>query len=177
MRFILLGFKKAGKTTLGKLAALHYGFPFIDTDTEIEKAYERYTGKALLCSQIFPEEGEKKFREIEREVITSLSYPSDSIISLGGGSLLEEKTAFFLKNQGKLIYLKVPKKELKKRCLSSPLFQLKGASAESLFEKLFPFRQNLYEKMADIQILLTGNLQENTKNFIDLLGKLLYGKQ
>ena len=77
-RIVLVGFRGTGKTEIGKRLALHKNVPFIDTDVLIEQR----TGRSI--PDIFHDDGEKRFRDIEREVIASLPL-SDVVISTGGG--------------------------------------------------------------------------------------------
>jgi shikimate kinase/shikimate 5-dehydrogenase len=75
----LIGFMGAGKTEAGKLTAHKLGLDFTDIDEEIE----RQCGKSI--SDIFKEDGEKKFREIESKILEETISSRDGIISSGGG--------------------------------------------------------------------------------------------
>ena len=65
-RIVLTGFRGAGKTEIGRILASRLNIPFIDTDDLIETM----TGRSI--PDIFHDEGEERFRSIEREVIASL---------------------------------------------------------------------------------------------------------
>jgi shikimate kinase len=67
-RVILIGFMGAGKSKLGKLLAKRLNVPFIDSDSEIEKEYQKSIG------ELFGEYGESHFREIEAQFIRSLNH-------------------------------------------------------------------------------------------------------
>lgn len=73
MNIILCGLPKSGKTTIGKHFAENMKWDFIDTDILIEKAYARSTHKKHTCRQIYFEEGEAFFRNIESLIIGSLA--------------------------------------------------------------------------------------------------------
>ncbi|MFA6333477.1 MAG: shikimate kinase, partial [Methanoregula sp.] len=62
-RIVLTGYRGTGKTEIGKILAQTYSVPFLDTDTLIEQR----TGRSI--PDIFHEDGEERFRDIEREVI------------------------------------------------------------------------------------------------------------
>ncbi|MFC5712902.1 shikimate kinase [Thalassorhabdus alkalitolerans] len=78
---VLIGFMGVGKTSVGSLLAKNLFRDFIDIDQEIEKKY------SMKVPDIFKELGEKKFREMEREM--TISWCRDTrlkVISLGGGA-------------------------------------------------------------------------------------------
>jgi shikimate kinase len=78
----LLGFMGCGKTKIGGLLARSLARPFIDTDAVIIEE----TGSSI--NDLFKSEGEKGFREIEKDVISRISKTRASVVSLGGGSVL-----------------------------------------------------------------------------------------
>ena len=66
-RFIVLvGLMGAGKTTLGRRIAPELGLPFIDSDSEVEKA------AGCTIGEIFKNSGEQIFRDVERRVMLRL---------------------------------------------------------------------------------------------------------
>jgi shikimate kinase len=75
----LIGFMGSGKSSVGRLVASLLDFEFIDTDDLIEQR----TGQ--LIAEIFRDQGEGAFRELEREVVTELSARQRTVISTGGG--------------------------------------------------------------------------------------------
>src|SRR4051812_46435873 len=75
----LVGFMGTGKSTVGRQLARQMGFEFIDSDHEIE----RRQGKPV--SQIFAEEGEARFRALEREFIEHGHPTKKCVVSCGGG--------------------------------------------------------------------------------------------
>jgi shikimate kinase len=77
---VLVGFMGAGKTTVGRLLAAKLGLPFTDSDHVIEDR----AGKPIR--QIFTDDGEPGFRELEHEVIADLLKGEDLVLALGGGA-------------------------------------------------------------------------------------------
>ena len=63
---VLIGFMGSGKTTIGHRIEKKYGYTFIDTDAYIEER----EGRSI--SQIFAEEGEEYFRQLETVVLQEL---------------------------------------------------------------------------------------------------------
>jgi shikimate kinase len=159
VNLIICGFKGSGKTYLGKKLSLFLEKDFIDLDECILKK-----NSANSISSLYKTIEEKKFREIESEILLSLKDKTDCVLSLGGGAIIDEKNKQFLKNFGKIIYLKEEKTILKNRILTPPFPAfLDLLDLESSFEKLFLLRTKMYESFADIQIDA-----KNLKNFIEL---------
>ena len=93
-KIVLIGMMGSGKSTIGALLSKKINKKFIDLDQKIE-AIEKQT-----ISQIFKLKGEKYFRMIEVKTILSLLDPKEKelILSLGGGSILDEKVRMNVKN-------------------------------------------------------------------------------
>jgi len=89
---VLVGVPGAGKSTVGKLLAEELGREFFDSDAEIETRL----GKSV--SDIFTQDGEATFRESEAQIIAELLAGDNRVVSLGGGSLLNEETRSSVKN-------------------------------------------------------------------------------
>lgn len=83
---VLVGVPGAGKTTVGKLLAKKLDLEFFDSDLVIES-------KAGKCvSDIFTQDGEPAFRQLEHDTILELLDANDAVVALGGGSLGNEET-------------------------------------------------------------------------------------
>lgn len=87
---VLVGVPGAGKSTVGKLLAEALNIPFVDTDASIEER----AGKSV--SDIFINDGEPAFRELEASVIADELKGSAAVLSLGGGALGSEQTRALL---------------------------------------------------------------------------------
>ena len=85
-RVVLIGPPGAGKSTIGRRVANALDLPLLDTDAEIE----RVTGRTI--PEIFSQDGEPAFREIEEEVVARALDTHDGVVSLGGGAILSERT-------------------------------------------------------------------------------------
>lgn len=78
-RVVLVGFMAAGKSTVGRRVAERAGYPFVDLDEEVEDL----AGRSV--PEIFREEGEEAFRELEAEVTRRLDDVTPVVIAAGGG--------------------------------------------------------------------------------------------
>jgi shikimate kinase/3-dehydroquinate synthase len=79
---VLTGFSYTGKTRVGREVAERLGWRFIDTDEEIV----RLAGKPI--AEIFAQEDEDRFRELERQVLEGLGW-GGVVVSTGGGAIMD----------------------------------------------------------------------------------------
>jgi len=96
---ILIGLRGTGKTTVGRLLAEKLALPFLDADAELEARAGR------TIREIFAEEGEKHFRELEVQVLQELLACKPSVIATGGGVVLRESNRQLLNAAGKVVWL------------------------------------------------------------------------
>lgn len=151
---VLVGMMGAGKTTVGKLLAKNLNREFADIDHIIELEQQ----KSII--EIFTDEGEKFFREIESNTIKKISQKSNLIISTGGGALQNIDNLSNLQKNGIVIYLKANIEELLRRVKDEtqrPLLQEKDPL--DVIKNLIKKREKFY-LMADITII-TDNKYPN----------------
>jgi shikimate kinase len=75
----LIGFMGTGKSSVGQIVAQLLHFTFLDTDHVIESR----TGKSI--SDLFAQDGEPAFRELEKKIVAELATRKKTVISTGGG--------------------------------------------------------------------------------------------
>lgn len=138
---VLIGMPSCGKTTIAQKLALVYQKIFIDIDDEIVKE----AGKSI--KDIFLEDGEDAFRDLEESIIKRVSLEHNQVIATGGGCIKRENNIFHLKQNGCIIFLDRDKELLitedKERPLSSGKEQV-----YQMYDERFP----LYMKYADVQV-------------------------
>lgn len=97
---VLVGLMGAGKTTVGRRLAQRLGLPFVDADSEIEKA----AGETI--SEIFEHHGEAAFRDGERRVIARLLHNPRQILATGGGAFMDPETRANIAARGISVWLR-----------------------------------------------------------------------
>src|SRR5210317_861691 len=81
----LCGMMGSGKSSIGKILANKLDYNFIDTD----KMIEIKAGKTI--KKIFEEDGEEYFRDLEDKITINILERKETIISLGGGTIINKK--------------------------------------------------------------------------------------
>ena len=153
----LIGFMGTGKTMVGKALAAKLGKEFIELDTLIAKK----TGKTI--PEIFQQDGEVAFRELEIEVTREVSGKKNAVIACGGGIVLNNINIDRLKKEFLIVYLTASPDVILKRAGPNahkrPLLNVKNKAAT--IEELLRFRKPFYERAADI-IIDTSKLEINS---------------
>jgi shikimate kinase len=109
----IIGFMGSGKTTAGKKLASLLGWTFIDLDRKIEE----YTGKTI--PEIFSQNGEQYFRDIEAQLLHDLKSCTNTIVSTGGGTPCHGENMDFMLGNGLTLYLKLTPAQLNSRLSES----------------------------------------------------------
>ena len=134
---VLSGMPGSGKSTVGKLISID-GYDFIDTDAEIEKRCG-CTIRELIASK-----GEKYFRDLESEVIRSVSAEGCRIISTGGGAVLREENIRALKRNGRIFFINASPSRLQ-ATEDRPL-----SNTNEKLLRLYKERIDIYNSTADV---------------------------
>lgn len=144
---VLVGMPGSGKSTVGKQLAKRTGRPLIDLDGEIV----RRAGKSI--PEIFKEEGEAAFRELESGLLAEFSDRTGQIIATGGGAVLRPENRTALRRTGRVYWLCREPSELPTH--GRPLSQ--GADLEQMYRT----RRPLYAAAADCAVE-SGKTPEET---------------
>ena len=155
-----IGHMGSGKSIVGRMLARNTNFQHIDSDSEIT----RFAGKSI--NQIFKENGEEYFRDIETMILLKLIDKKNVILSLGGGSILNKLVREKLKNNSITVFLNVDLVELERRLKKStnrPL--LKDVDIRVKIKNLDISRRKYY-LLSDIIIKNTNTAVDTCQNFI-----------
>ena len=141
----IIGFMGSGKSTAGKKIASHLDWSFIDLDKKIEE----HIGKTI--PEIFSQDGENYFREIESKLLRGFKSVSDTVISTGGGTPCHSDNMNFMLETGLTLYLKLTPAELKSRLSGSkgkrPLIKdIDNKNLIGFIEKKLRDREKWYDR-------------------------------
>jgi len=142
----LIGFMGTGKSSVGRLAAAHLHFHFVDTDELIESR----TGKSV--TDIFAQAGEPVFRQIEKQVVAEISHYKKTVLSTGGGPAANAENFASLKQHCLVICLWASPEVIWERVrvqTHRPLLQDPDPLAK--IKKLLSIREPFY-KQADVLV-------------------------
>jgi len=112
-RLFLTGFMGAGKSTVGQQLAERLGCHFVDLD----KLIEERAGKTI--TEIFADDGESHFRQLESEALFSLPVDRPGVYSTGGGIVTSPQNREFMQAAGRIVYLRAEWKTLQERLSGS----------------------------------------------------------
>ncbi len=144
----LIGFMGTGKTAAGRLLAERLHKKFAETDALIEQK----SGKSI--PEIFQQDGEVAFRELEIEVIKEVAEGKNQVIACGGGIVLNKINIDRLKQDSIIAYLTASPRVILERTSGDgetrPLLNVSDKTAE--IRELLRFRKPFYERAADIRI-------------------------
>lgn len=161
---ILIGMPGAGKSTIGVILAKTLGMDFLDSDLAICKE----TGTTL--QNILDTQGQEAFLEIEKQVILGL-HPEKTVVATGGSVPLKKEAMEHLKQNGTVIYLKVPLQELEHRLSNIKTRGIAFGPGENL-ETLYNYRIPIYESWADLTIEMDPN-RNDIENMVDQIVNML----
>ena len=156
----LCGMMGSGKSAIGKILANKLNYNFIDVD----KMIEIDAGKTI--KKIFEEDGEQYFRDLEEKKTINILELKETIVSLGGGAIINKNIRGSIKKNSYNIYLNVNIDILTKRLQNSktrPLIYKKNLKKELI--NLIGIREKFYRK-ADLIVKNEKNIIETTENIL-----------
>ena len=146
---VLVGPPGAGKTTVGRLVAEKLGVPFRDTDSDIEER----VGKPI--PDIFVDDGEERFRELERIAVREALVGFEGVLALGAGAVLAPENRAAL-NGHRVILLSVELADAAQRVglgVGRPLLAL---NPRATMKYLLDQRRPLYDEVATATVPTDG---------------------
>ena len=145
---ILIGPPGSGKSSVGRALGQRLKLAFADTDTLIEKKCEK------SISEIFIEDGEPYFRELERAVVLDQLAIGTGVLSLGGGSVLDPLSHQALSStDASIVFLDVSLSSASPRVGFNRDRPLLLGNPRAKWQELMNVRRPIYEGLADITIL------------------------
>lgn len=132
---ILIGMPGCGKSTIGKLLAKRMGKIFVDADEEIIA----FAGRSI--PDIFAQEGESGFRELETKILAELGKRSGLVIATGGGCVTQDRNYPLLHQNGTILWIQ--------RDIDQLPTEGRPLSHKDKLAGMYDVRKPMYEKFAD----------------------------
>ncbi|MGO5267280.1 shikimate kinase [Parafannyhessea umbonata] len=139
-----VGFLGAGKSTLARNLGVLFNRDFVDTDRMVERM-----AKKTVC-QIFHEDGEARFRELEAQVLEGLAKRKSLLVSCGGGIVEGERSCELMHAMGTVVFLDGDVED-SLRQIQHPEIR-PDFKDEACARRLYRARRPLYEQEADLRI-------------------------
>lgn len=160
----LCGFMGCGKSTVGKLLAKYMNMDFVDIDTYIEKQMK------MKISAIFEQYGQDFFRRLEMQSIKEICEREGTVISLGGGTILNDENYKVLAENCKIVYIKATREVLYKRLKNDkkrPLLQ--QGDKRKIIDDLYDSREPIYSSRADMSVASMRSIEDTATLIMHML--------
>ena len=148
---VLIGMPGCGKSTVGALLAEKTGRTFVDADSEIEKLAQK------SIPQIFADDGEAVFRNLETQVLAALCRQSGLVIATGGGCVTRWENYPLLHQNGTLYWLQRDWGKL----------PTNGRPLSKNLQELFATRKPMYEAFADHVVDNNGTTEATVNTILE----------
>ncbi len=151
---VLVGPPGSGKTTVGRALAVQLGVELRDTD----QAIEAQQGKSI--SDIFFDEGEPRFRELERAEVTSSLVSHPGVLSVGGGAVMDPMTSAALAGHT-VVFLDVGIADAARRVGFDQSRPLLAVNPRAQWIRLMDTRRPTYERLATFSVQTAGRTPQD----------------
>ena len=155
MLIVLIGYRGTGKTTVARLLAEKLSIDWIDADVQIE----RRAGKSI--ADIFSDDGETAFRDLESAVIARLALRKNLVVAAGGGAVMREENRKALAAADAMVWLKADAQTVAQRISGDasnaarrPNLTATGGIDE--IRELLALREPIYRRCATCQVDTVG---------------------
>jgi shikimate kinase len=143
----------AGKTTVGRILAQRWGTQLRDTDQDVEAA----EGRSI--SEIFVDDGEQRFRELERAAVREALAAHPGVLALGGGAVLDAQTRAALAGH-RVVFLRVGLADAVKRVGLGTARPLLLGNVRAQVKKRLDERLPVYQAVAGVTVSTDGKTAE-----------------
>ena len=137
---VFLGMMGSGKTSIGLIVSKKLNIKFTDIDQEIENEV------GMKITKIFDTKGEIFFRELEEKITLKILQKNNSVISLGGGTFLNNAVKKEVLKNNISFWLNWDTKTLVDRIKNSSKRPLAVKSSRKELIELINKRSELYSK-------------------------------
>jgi shikimate kinase len=143
----VIGPTGAGKTSIGRRLAVHYGLPFVDLDQEIERDC------GVDVGHVFEVEGEAGFRQRESALLDTCSRRDGVLLATGAGAVLDPSNRHRLAERGFVLWLDSSvEQQLQRLARDNRRPLLAGIDRRERLEAMAKVRTPFYREIADLRM-------------------------
>lgn len=146
---VLVGPPGSGKSTVAAELADRLGVAARDTDADVEATAGR------RIADIFVDDGEPAFRELERQAVERALAEHDGVLALGGGAVLDPRTEALLAGH-RVVFLDVAIADAARRIGFNQQRPLLLGNPRAQWTKLMTDRRPVYERVATVRVATDG---------------------
>ncbi|GGV78545.1 shikimate kinase [Streptomyces griseoloalbus] len=157
---VLVGPMGVGKSTVGALLAQRLRCAFWDTDDVIVAAEGR------SVADIFTEEGEERFRALEKDAVATALAEHDGVLALGGGAVLDAGTRRLLAAHPAVVHLSMGVEEAVGRAGLATARPLLAGDPRERWQELAEARTPLYAEVARVVVATDGRTPEEVADAV-----------
>lgn len=160
---VLVGLMGAGKSIVGETLSRRLQVPFVDLDDVIE----RRDGRSVR--EIFAEEGESRFRQLESQSLGDILASTESpfVLSTGGGVVtVSENRALLNDSSCNVVLLEASVDELLQRLADDRSRPLLAGDMRAALESLWGAREAQYREVSDVTISTDGHSVEEVADLV-----------
>lgn len=136
----------SGKTTVGRLVAGRLGWPYFDSDAEVQEA----TGRSV--PEIFATEGEAAFRAAEAEALARALETEPAVVAVAGGAVLDPGNRARIEDGGTVVWLRAEVATLAARVGDGAGRPLLEPDPPAALAALDAVRRPVYAELADVVV-------------------------
>ena len=158
----LIGFMGSGKSTVAAVFEQRHQMQLIEMDQLLSEK------EGMSIPEIFKNQGEEYFRNLETELLETLKVSKGQIVSCGGGVVLRDENINLMKENGVVVLLMATPKTILNRVKDSedrPL--LNGNMNEEYISEMLKQRKTRYSMAADIVVHTDG------KNALEICNEIV----